>query len=575
MTPEHSKFFSVWRVNVREQSLQQEAVPESWLPLGGRSLLARIMIDDMEPECDPLGPKNKLIFAPGLLVGHMLSSCDRISIGGKSPLTGGVKEANAGGRTGLQIALLGMKALIIEDQPEEPGWWALHLSAGGARFDRADELAGMGVYDAAEPLVEKYGQKVAIALIGPGGEMKMHGAGIQNIDKDGAPSRIAARGGLGAVMGSKGLKAIVFDGNGGKKPPLTDKQAFGAARKAYVKALLAHPQTTVYKDFGTSAVARLAQALGVLPTRNFSAGEFEALESISAEALRQTLLDRSELGCETSHACMAGCTIQSSNVYVTIDGETKISPLEFETIGLMGSNLEIGDLDAIARLNLVVNDLGLDSIEIGAALGVAADAGLMEFSDAKRALELVEEIRQGTALGRVLGNGAVTTGQVYGVERVPAVKGQAMSAYDPRALKGTGVTYATSAQGADHTCGLTIRAQIDHLGTEGQAELSRESQYKMAAFDVLGACIFASFGFGAAPETIPDLLNARYGWDVDESILRELGRESVMLEREFNRLAGFTKADDRLPEWMTREPLPPHNAVFDVPAEELDNVFDF
>jgi len=249
--------------------------------------------------------------------------------------------------------------------------------------------------------------------------------------------------------------------------------------------------------------------------------------------------------------------------------------LEFETIGLMGSNLEIGDLDAIARLNLVVNDLGLDTIEIGAALGVAADAGLMEFGDAKRALELVEEIRQGTALGRVLGNGAVTTGKVYGVERVPAVKGQAMSAYDPRALKGTGVTYATSAQGADHTCGLTIRAQIDHLKPEGQAELSRESQYKMAAFDVLGACIFASFGFGTTPETIPALLNARYGWEVDEGILRELGRESVMLEREFNKLAGFSAADDRLPEWMTREPLPPHNVVFDVPNEDLDNVFDF
>ena len=403
----------------------------------------------------------------------------------------------------------------------------------------------------------------------------MYGAGIQNIDKDGVPSRIAARGGLGAVMGSKRLKAIVFDGGGGAKPPLTDKKAFGAARKAYTKALMAHPQTAVYKDFGTSAVARLAQALGVLPTRNFSKGEFEALESISAEVLRQTLLDRDDMGCETSHACMAGCTIQSSNVYVTIDGETKVSPLEFETIGLMGSNLEIGDLDAIARLNLIVNDLGLDSIEIGAALGVAADAGLMEFGDAKRALELLEEIRQGTALGRVLGNGAVTTGQVFGVDRVPAVKGQAMSAYDPRALKGTGVTYATSAQGADHTCGLTIRAQIDHLGVEGQAELSRESQYKMAAFDVLGACMFASFGFGAAPETIPGLLNARYGWNVDEGILRELGRESVMLEREFNKLAGFTAADDRLPEWMTREPLPPHNVVFDVPTEDLDNVFDF
>ena len=241
----------------------------------------------------------------------------------------------------------------------------------------------------------------------------------------------------------------------------------------------------------------------------------------------------------------------------------------------MGSNLGIDNLDMIANLNWQVNDLGLDSIEIGAALGVAAEAGKMEFGNGAQALELMDEIRTGTSLGRILGNGAVSAGEAFNVERVPAVKGQAMSAYDPRAIKGTGVTYATSPQGADHTCGLTIRAKIDHLDPDIQVDISRKAQINAAGYDTLGVCAFAGFGFGAAPETIPALLNARYGWEVSGNILQKLGRETLSLERKFNKAAGFGLADDRLPEWMTREKLPPHNAVFDVLNEELDNVFDW
>jgi len=209
-------------------------------------------------------------------------------------------------------------------------------------------------------------------------------------------------------------------------------------------------------------------------------------------------------------------------------------------------------------------------------LGVAAEAGLMEFGDGEKALELVDEIRKGTELGRTLGDGAAATGKKYNVERVPVVKGQAMSAYEPRAIKGTGVTYATTPQGADHTCGLTIRAKVDHLDPKGQVELSRGAQYNMAGYDTIGACLFAGFGYAATPDgVIKRLLAARYGWDdLPDNILAELGKETTRVEREFNRRAGFTAKDDRIPEWMTREPLPPHNAIFDVPEEELDHIFD-
>jgi aldehyde:ferredoxin oxidoreductase len=272
---------------------------------------------------------------------------------------------------------------------------------------------------------------------------------------------------------------------------------------------------------------------------------------------------------------MTGCAIRCSNIVGDQAGkEIIVSPLEYETIGLMGSNLGISDLDAIARLNWEVNDLGLDSIETGAALGVAAEAGCFEFGDSNGALELLGQIRSGTELGRALGNGAAATGRHLGMERVPVVKGQAMSAYDPRAIKGTGVTYATTPQGADHTCGLTIRAKVDHLDPAGQADLSLQSQINMAGYDTLGACLFSGFGFAAAPETIPDLLNAHYGGGFGSKALQDLGRETIRLELEFNQRAGFTKKDNRLPDWMVLEPLMPLGAVFDVPEDDLDHIFD-
>lgn len=564
----------VWRVNVRTQSLIQELIPDSWAHLGGRGLLARIMVDEVPGTCEPLGKNNKLIFSPGLLVGHMLSSCDRISVGAKSPLTNGFKEANAGGTTGLKLAHLGIRALIIEDQPDDKDWWLLYLSKNGCHFFPAGDLSGLGVYETANRLLSKCRDKVAIALIGTAGEQLLSAAGIQNLDKDKVPSRIAARGGLGAVMGSKRLKAIIIDAQGGEKPPIKDLDAFRQAQKVFTKALMDHAQTKVYAEYGTAAMARMTNGFGALPTRNFSSGQFENVEQISGENLREVILERGGEG-ETTHACMPGCTIRCSNNFAGPDGKTLVSPLEYETIGLMGSNLGIADLDTIARLNWEVNDQGLDSIEIGAALGVAAEANLMQFGDGRKAYELLIEIRENTALGRILGHGAATTGKIFGVSRVPVVKGQAMSAYEPRAIKGTGVTFATSPQGADHTSGLTIRAKVNHLDPKGQCELSRSAQINMAGYDTLGACIFAGFGFGAAPETIRDLLNARYGWAVGTDILQVLGRESLRLERLFNKLAGFTQTDDRLPEFMTQEPLPPYQPVFDVPEDELDGVFNW
>jgi len=200
----------------------------------------------------------------------------------------------------------------------------------------------------------------------------------------------------------------------------------------------------------------------------------------------------------------------------------------------------------------------------------------MRWGREEDAMKLIDEIRNGTELGRVLGNGAASVGKAYNIERVPVVKGQAMSGYEPRSIKGTGVTYATTPQGADHTSGLTIRAQVNHLDPTAQKDASLNAQLNMAGYDTLGACIFAGFGFAATPEAeVKRLLMARYGWeDVPDNILQALGKETIKMEREFNKRAGFTKEDDRLPKWMTREAIPENGAVFDVSEEVLDHIFD-
>ncbi|MBC7325410.1 MAG: aldehyde ferredoxin oxidoreductase, partial [Moorella sp. (in: Bacteria)] len=249
---------------------------------------------------------------------------------------------------------------------------------------------------------------------------------------------------------------------------------------------------------------------------------------------------------------------------------------EYETIGMFGANLEIDDLDTIARCNYLCNDLGLDTIETAVAIGLAMQAGVLPFGDRAGVLNLLPAIGRGTTvLGRVLGQGAAVTGRVLGVTNIPAVKGQALPAYDPRSLKGIGVTYATSPMGADHTAGPTARAKVDHLNPQGQVELSRRVQLNSAIYDNLGLCLFVTAAVGARPQILADLLNARYGWQWGVEDLFELSKKTILMEREFNRRAGFTPAHDRLPEFFCTEPLPETNSVFDVPQEEVEDCHNF
>lgn len=561
---------SIIRINLESGSLARQELQGPDLLLGGRRLTSSLVAAEVPPDCEPLGRRNKLIFACGPLAGTLASSANRLSIGSKSPLTGGIKESNAGGVTAYMMGRLGVRAIVLEGK--SPQWVLLRLSASGAELLPADEFAGLGVYEKAERLRERFGAKCGLSLIGVTGERLQLSAGITNTDPEGEPSRYNGRGGLGAVMGSKRVQAIVYDPAGAPKENFADRDAFFAASREIARRIAASPQTAqAYRLYGTAAMMDTTQAMGGLPTRNFSAGHFEGCDRINADALRRTILERGGEGAP-SHACMTGCLVRCSNIFPDRQGRRLCSPVEYENLGLLGSNLGIDDLDVIARLNRLCNDYGCDTIETGAALGVAMEAGLVAFGDGEGALRLLREVGEGTPLGRVLASGAGITGKVFGCLRVPVVKNQSLPAYDPRAIKGVGVTYAVSPQGADHTSGNTVRSTVPQHLPEDQEIVSRTAQQGVTVMDNLGVCIMASGAY--TPDLAAELLRARWGVETTAERLRDEAWDTILLERDFNRRAGLTSAHDRLPEFFRDEVNPSNGEVFDVPETALRRVYE-
>ena len=562
------------RVDMSQLRAQFAPVPPLYERLGGRALTAKLLLEEVPPTRDALGLHNKLIFAPGLLAGANVTTAGRLSVGAKSPLTGGTKEANAGGTGGDTLAKMGIKAIVIEKQAKPGEWYLLHVTEDSAELLPAHDVCGLGTYATADKLQERFGADSTIISIGQAGEYLMHGAGIASTGERDQRSNHAARGGLGAVMGSKGLKAIVID-NARKSLPLADAELFRTTSKRFAQELINDPKTGQKGSqhlYGTASIVAAVNEIGSFPTRNFSSGAFEHSSELRGERLREVALAR---GGKVGTHCMPGCVIACRNQYVDEAGKPIVGTLQYEAIALVGSNLGLGNLDDVALLNYMCNDFGLDTIETGAALGIALEAGLAKFGDVEGIIALLKQVGEGTVLGRVIGNGAVTTGRVLGIRRVPATLGQAMPGYDPRSLKGNGVTYATSPQGADHTAGNAFgaRKEVNPLAVQGQKELSLKLQITAAMLDSTGLCLFARPPVLADPQLLVDMINGIYGWGWTKEDADRAHRDVLRTELEFNRRAGITSADYRIPEYMREEPLAPHNAVFDVPDSGLDAVF--
>ncbi|HSW42978.1 MAG TPA: aldehyde ferredoxin oxidoreductase C-terminal domain-containing protein [Patescibacteria group bacterium] len=551
--------------------------------LGGRAMTSLVVSKEVDPRCHPLSAANKLVFAPGMLTGSAASTSGRISVGCKSPLTGGIKEANAGGQAGQAIARLGYAAFIVEGRPAGDDLWTVHVTKDGVSFKVDNDLRMKGTYDTVEKLKAEYGDKVTFVLIGQAGEMELSGASIQACDRELRPTRAMGRGGVGAVMGSKKIKAFILDESGTQTRQPADEERFKAAAKIFNDGLRSHGVSGQGLPlFGTNVLTNILNEAGGYPTRNFSSGQFEDATKISGETQAATMAER---GGQVTHGCHRGCIIQCSGIYNDATGKYLSKQTEYETVWSHGGNCGISDLDVIATLDRMDDDFGLDTIETGVAIGVAMEGGLLPFGDGEGAIRVLAEVGKGTPLGRIIGSGAGLTGKAFGVDRVPVVKNQAIPAYDPRAVQGIGVTYATSPMGADHTAGYAVATNIlkvggfvDPLKTEGQIDLSRNLQIATAAIDSTGMCLFIAFPVLDQPETfnaLVELLNGFYDINLTADDVTALGKKVLHAERDFNTRAGFTASDDRLPRFFEQERVAPHNITFNVTAEELDAVYNW
>jgi len=558
-----------------------EDVPENWAGLGGRGLTSTIVGAEVVPTCHPLGEKNKLVIAPGLLSGTVAANSGRLSIGAKSPLTGTIKESNAGGTAAQLLARAGCKALIIEGLPKKECWYSIALTPDSLTISEESELGGKGNFAVLKTLESRSEARQAVLTIGQAGEMKLASANISIKDPDGN-LRSSGRGGLGAVMGSKKIKFITVEPGDGKVA-IANPDKFTAANRVFAKALMDHPITAGLGQFGTNVLVNIVNEAGGLPTRNFTEGQFDGHEAISGETMHDIIVERDGT---PKHNCHAGCVIQCSQIYNDADKKKLTAGFEYESIWAMGADCCVDNLDHIAEADRIMDDIGIDTIETSVAMGVAMEAGVLEFGDGEGILKILQEdVTKGTGLGRIIGSGAGAVGRAYGVTRVPVVKNQSIPAYDPRAVKGMGITYATSTQGADHTMGYTVTANIlgvggnvDPLSKEGQIQLSRDLQIATAAIDSTGMCLFIAFAALDDEKCLPalvDMLNARFDIALTMDDVVALGQSILKTERAFNIAAGFTAADDRLPDFFYTEALPPHNVVFDFTDEEMATFWDF
>jgi aldehyde:ferredoxin oxidoreductase len=582
----------ILRLNMTNRTYRLDEVPAAYKNLGGRGLTSTIVRDEVNPLCHPLGPNNKLVFAPGIVTGTAAPTSARISAGAKSPLTGGIKESNAGSAWPQYLASMQIKALVVEGKPKEKGkYWMASLTWDAkngkpkVEFFPADEYKGKNLYVVYPKLFKRFGEKVAIAGCGVAGEYGYANSGIAYNDLAKRPSRYSGRGGLGAVMASKGLKFIVANGQGAPNVTIVDKALFEQGMKKLADAMRTHAVTQPkggLNTYGTAVLVNIMNEAGGLPTRNFSSGRFEGAAKTAGEAIFEG--NKKRLGKEVyNHACSPGCIIQCSNTWYKPDKTEHTSCVEYESDWALGANCGIDRLDDIAEMVRLCNAYGLDTIETGTTLAVAMEAGVIPFGNGKKAIELVHEMGKGTPMGRILGGGTEFTGKAYGLTRIPTTKGQSMPAYEPRAVKGIGITYATGTMGADHTSGYTIAPEIlsvggkvDPLSPEGKAALSRAFQATTAFIDSTGHCLFIAFPILDIPSGFEGMMEECNGvlgtnWKAEDAA--KIGAEILKKERAFNEAAGLTKAHDRVPEFMKYEPLPPHNQVFDVPDSALDSVY--
>jgi aldehyde:ferredoxin oxidoreductase len=532
--------------SITEKGLNQETAE---LFLGGRGLGARLLWDLVGPEAAPLAPENVLIFATGPMTASGAQTSNRFSVSTKSPLTGTILDANSGGWWGMQFKRTGYDALILRGKSEKPTW--IEITDDEIELKDASHLWGKGVFETTELLGQDNNRR-NVLCIGPAGESLSRMAAIMN---DG--ERALARGGPGAVMGSKNLKAIVVVGKIKNQP--ADRDRFRFMLYETGKLLKASPITSqALPEFGTAAVMNVMNEIGALPTRNFQESQFEQAYKISGEALTDSILVKNQ-------ACWA-CPIACTRISKTESGEGE-GP-EYETAWSFGAMCGVDDLEVVFEANQVCNDMGLDTISTGSTIACAmelAELGLIDtdlrFGRADLLASTVRDIATREGLGDELAEGSYRLAASYEVPELSmSAKKLEMPAYDPRGMQGQGLLFATSNRGGCHMRGnmlgpevLALPRLIDRFGTQGKAGIVANHQNTAAVVDSLVICKFTNLAVSV--EFFARLLTAVSGIDFTSDDLMKVGERIWNLERMYNLREGFSKADDTLPERMLKEPV--------------------
>ncbi len=518
--------------------------------LGGRGLGARLLWDAVGPQVESLSADNVLVFAAGPLTATGYQTSNRFSVTTKSPLTGTIMDANSGGYWGMQLKRAGYDALIIRGRAERPVY--LEIVPEGVTIHDAGALWGRRVRATTQALGQN-NQKRNVLCIGPAGENQSRIAAIMN---DG--ERALARGGAGAVMGSKNLNAIVVEG--ATRPQIVNQELWKFMLYETRKLLRASPLTSqALPEFGTAVMMNLVNTIGALPTRNFQQSQFERVEAISGETLAEKHLVKNA----ACWACPIGCTRISKTEKVEGEGP------EFETTWAFGAQCGIDDLPAIIEANSICNDLGLDTISAGSTIACAmelAERGLLDtelrFGRADLLAPTLEAIGARRGLGDALAEGSARLAKQYGAPELSmSVKGLELPAYDPRGMQGQGLLFATSNRGACHMRGnmlglevLGLPKLIDRFQVQGKSSFVILHQNASAAIDSLVICKFTNMG--VAEEYFARTLSAVTGIPYATGDLIRVGERVWNVERLYNLREGFTAADDTLPPRLLSEPVP-------------------
>ena len=567
----------VLRVNLNEGTCSSEPLNMEWAKeyIGQRGLATRYMVEEVDPACDPLGSDNKLIFATGPLTGTMASTGGRYSVITKGPLTGAIACSNSGGYLGAELKSAGWDMVIFEGKSPEPVY--LYVVNESAELLSASEVWGKSVWETDEILHKTHqDSRLRIAACGRSAEAGCLYAGIVN-----DLHRAAGRSGVGTVMASKNLKAIAVIGTQGVGN-IKDPARFMQTTVEQKKVLADHPVTgTGLPTLGTQVLMNVINESGALPTRNMREVQFEGANNISGEQMLEPRERDGKPNLTTNAACFA-CTIACGRISTIDQGHFTVENkpqywgnsggLEYEAAWALGADTGVDDLDALTYANFVCNEDGFDPISFGATVAAAMelydigaitkeDTGGMElkFGSAEALAWSAEKVATGEGFGADLGLGSKRLCEKYGHPDLSmTVKGQEFPAYDPRAIQGMGLTYATSNRGACHLRSYTVSSEIlgipektDPLVTEGKAGLVKAFQDVTAAWDSTGLCLFTSFAW-SLENVAPQLDAACEGeWTADR--LMETGERIWNLEREFNNRAGLTSADDTLPKRLLEE----------------------